>query len=103
MEATKIEDIRETAASLFRETFPKNALIEVVVKPGLDREGDKILNVVFVFEELKTKRLDPGKINDFSWLVRRRVMDVSGDEDRFPMIEFANREDAKAMKIGTAA
>ena len=103
MEATKIEEIRETAANLFKKTFPKNALIEVVVKPGLDWEGDKILDVIFVFEEPKTKRLDPGKAIKFSSSVRRRIRDVLGDEDRFPMIKFANREDARVMKIGTAA
>ena len=99
-ETMETEEIRKTAANLFREMFPKNALTEVVVKPGLDWEGDKILDIIFVFEETKTKILDPGKANELSWLVRRRIV---VEEDRFPMIEFANTEDAKVMKIGSAA
>ena len=94
----EIDEIRDTASNLFKDMFPRNALIEVVVKPGLDWEGDKILNITFVFEE--TKILDPEKANELSWLVRRRIV---VEEDCFPMIKFANTEDAKVMKIGTAA
>ena len=96
----KTEEIRETAGNLFREMFPKNALVEVVVKPGLDWEGDKILDIIFVFEETKTTILNPGKANDLSRLVREGIV---VEEDRFPMIEFANTEDARVMKIGSAA
>ena len=100
MEATmEIEEIRETAANLFRDMFPENALIEVVVKPGLDWEGDKILDITFVFDETK-KMLDVKKSIKLDTLVRDRIV---VEEDRFPLIEFANTEDAKVMKIGSAA
>ena len=102
MEATiEMDEIRKVAASLFEDAFPKNSLIEVVIKPRLDWEGDKILDVIFVFG--KTKMLDPGEANKFSSFVRRRIIDMASDKDRFPMIEFVNKKDAKVMKIGTAA
>ena len=100
MEATmEIEEIRETAANLFRDMFPENALIEVVVKPGLDWEGDKILDITFVFDETK-KMLDVKKSIELDTLVRDRIV---VEEGRFPLIEFANTEDARVMKIGSAA
>ena len=98
-ETMEIEEIRETAANLFRDMFPKNALIEVVVKPGLDWEGDKILDIIFVFDETK-KTLDVKKSIKLDTLVRDRIV---VEEDRFPLIEFANTEDARVMKIGSAA
>ena len=98
---TEIEEIRRVAADLFKDMFPKNNLVEVVIKPGLDWEGDKILDVIFVFG--KAKMLDPGKANEFSTFVRRRIINMASDKDRFPMIEFINKEDAKVMKIGAAA
>ena len=98
-ETMEIEEIRETAANLFRETFPENTLIEVVVKPGLDWEGDKILDIIFVFDETK-KTLDVKKSIKLDTLVRDRIV---VEEDRFPLIEFANTEDARVMKIGSAA
>ena len=98
-ETMEIEEIRETAANLFRETFPENTLIEVVVKPGLDWEGDKILDIIFVFDETK-KTLDVKKSIKLDTLVRNRIV---VEEDRFPLIEFANTEDARVMKIGSAA
>ena len=98
-ETMEMEEIRETAANLFRDMFPENALIEVVVKPGLDWEGDKILDITFVFDETK-KMLDVKKSIKLDTLVRDRIV---VEEDRFPLIEFANTEDAKVMKIGSAA
>lgn len=98
---TEIEEIRKIAADLFKDAFPKNSLVEVVVKPRLDWEGDKILDVIFVFG--KARMLDPGDANTFSTFVRRRIIDMASDKDRFPMIEFVNKKDAKVMKIGTAA
>ena len=95
----EIDEIQETAANLFREMFPKNALIEVVVKPGLDWEGDKILNITFVFDETK-KVLNVKKSIKLGSLVRDRIVI---EEDCFPLIKFANTEDARVMKIGTAA
>ena len=95
----EIDEIRETAGNLFKEMFPKNALVEVVVNPRLDWEGDKILDIIFVFEETKKTILNPGKANELSRLVREGIV---VEEDRFPMIEFANTEDARVMKIGSA-
>ena len=94
----EIDEIRETAGNLFKEMFPKNALVEVVVNPRLDWEGDKILDIIFVFEETKKTILNPGKANELSRLVREEIV---VEEDRFPMIEFANTEDARVMKIGS--
>ena len=98
-EAMEIDEIRETAANLFRGMFTKNALVEVVVKPGLDWEGDKILNIIFVFDETK-KMLDIKKSIKLGSLVRDQIV---VEEDCFPMIKFANTEDARVMKIGSAA
>ncbi|MCY4048116.1 MAG: hypothetical protein OXF24_00810 [Hyphomicrobiales bacterium] len=94
----EIEEIREVAANLFKEMFPKNDLVEVVVKPGLDWEGDKILDIIFVFD--KAKMLDARKSIKLGTLVRNQIV---VEEDRFPLIEFVNKEDAKVMKIGSAA
>lgn len=98
-EAMEIDEIRETAANLFRGMFTKNALVEVVVKPGLDWEGDKILNIIFVFDETK-KMLDIKKSIKLGSLVRDQIV---VEEDCFPLIKFANTEDARVMRIGAAA
>ncbi|MCY4048118.1 MAG: hypothetical protein OXF24_00820 [Hyphomicrobiales bacterium] len=98
-EAMEIDEIRETAANLFRGMFAKNALVEVVVKPGLDWEGDKILNIIFVFDETK-KMLDIKKSIKLGSLVRDQIV---VEEDCFPMIKFANTEDARVMRIGSTA
>ena len=98
-EAMEIDEIRETAANLFREMFTKNALVEVVVKPGLDWEGDKILNIIFVFDETK-KMLDIKKSIKLGSLVRDQIV---VEEDCFPMIKFANTEDARMMRIGSTS
>ena len=98
-EAMEIGEIRETATNLFRGMFTKNALVEVVVKPGLDWEGDKILNIISVFDETK-KMLDIKKSIKLGSLVRDQIV---VEEDCFPLIKFANTEDAKVMKIGSAA
>ena len=99
MEATmEIDEIREVAANLFKKMFPKNGLVEVVVKPGLDWEGDKILDIIFVFD--KARILDAKKSIKLGSLVREQIV---VEEDRFPLIEFVNKKDAKVMKIGSAA
>ena len=95
----EIDEIRETAGNLFKEMFPKNGLVEVVVKPRLDWEGDKVLDIIFVFEETKTTILNPGKTSKLSRLVREGIV---VEEDRFPMIKFANAENARVMKIRSA-
>ena len=97
-ETMEIDEIREVSANLFKEMFPKNGLVEVVVKPGLDWEGDKILDIIFVFG--KAKMLNAKKSIDLGSLVRDRIV---VEEDRFPLIEFVNKKDAKVMRIGSAA
>ena len=94
----EMDEIRALVGDIFRNMFGEIDLIEVKIKPDRDWEGDKILNIIFVFDGAKT--LDAERGLELGLLVRAAIVD---DEDRFPIIKFLNKEDAKVMKIGNAA
>ena len=58
-ERMEMDEIRTFASNLFRDMFRQVDLVEVALKPGVDWEGDKILNITFVFDGVK--RLDSKK------------------------------------------
>lgn len=94
----EVDEIGTLVGDMFKNMFQKIDLVEVVVRPGEDWEGDKILNIIFVFDGAKT--LDAERGLELGLLVRAAIVD---DEDRFPIIKFLNKEDAKVMKIRNAA
>ena len=97
-EKMEIDEIRTFATNLFRDMFRQVDLVEVVLKPRVDWEGDKILNITFVFDGVK--RLESKKtveLRDQVW------MEIVDKEDRFLTVNFVNKQDAKVMKIGNAA
>ena len=97
-EKMEMDEIRTLTENLFRDIFPQVDLIEVVFKPEVDWEGDKILNITFVFDG--AGRLESRKALDLGDQIWMKTVD---DEDRFPMVNFINKETAKVMKIGNAA
>ena len=94
----EVDEIRTLVGDMFKNMFQKIDLVEVVVRPGEDWEGDKILDIIFVFDG--ARKLDAKKVLKLGRLVRAEIMD---DEDRFPIINFVSKVDAKVMKIGNAA
>ena len=94
----EMDEIRALTENLFRDMFPQVDLIEVVFKPEVDWEGDKILIITFVFDG--AGRLESRKALDLGDQIWMNIVD---DEDRFPMVNFINKETAKVMKIGNAA
>ena len=101
----KIDEIRTLTENRLKEMFKEpssNAkLVKVVIEPGEDWDGDKILDIVFVFDGVR--KLDIEKVLDLGRLVQIKAAEIVDDEDRYPMIDFINKKDAEAMGIGTAA
>ena len=106
MESQKtIGEIRTLTEALFKKMFSDPSsdvrLVKVTVEPGEDWEGNKILDVIFVFDG--AEKLDVGKTLELGRLAQTKIMGMVDDEGRYPMIGFLNKKDAKVMKIGVAA
>lgn len=86
---------------MFKEPSSNAKLVKVVIEPGEDWDGDKILDIVFVFDGVR--KLDIEKVLDLGRLVQIKAAEIVDDEDRYPMIDFINKKDAEVMGIGTAA
>ncbi|MCY4049550.1 MAG: hypothetical protein OXF24_08185 [Hyphomicrobiales bacterium] len=91
----EIDEIRDFVEKLSRSMLPKGEFVKVHVREDEDWEGDKILDVIIVFEG--KKKLDHKETLRLGPLVHKELVE-SGDP-RFPMIDFVVKDEAGVLGI----
>jgi hypothetical protein len=89
---TKLRELEKIALSILRERFSDEAIFSVTATEDVDEDGVAVLLLRVV---LNVSSLDAKKASGLVRHLRSRLAEV-GDE-RFPILSFLSKSDAKAM------
>ena len=96
----KLEEVQRLAEEEFGKLMPDVELVKVKVKPGEDWEGDEILDIIIVYDTKKKKKvLDADKTTELLSQVRMSMVDK--EDERFPIVSFVIKSEARQLRIGT--
>ena len=85
-----MEELRDVVARVFREQFETAKLIDTIIEPDVDHDGDDILRIKYVFD-VKNGDLDIAKVKSLIRHLREPLEAL--DEERFPVIRFLTTEE----------
>ena len=89
------DEVRAIVENALEKRFPRVDVVAINVRDSEDEDGDKIIDIVIVFEA-KNKDFDPAKVPPF---VSEIVDKLSEAEDsRFPVLSFISKSDLGKTK-----
>jgi hypothetical protein len=92
-------DIRRIVRETVERQFPKEGIVDVVVRPDTDSYGDEVLRITVVLADRK-RDLDQDRLVGLVRHLRSRLADVQ--QEAFPLLTFISDSDAKKWKLETA-
>jgi len=96
-----IRTVQAVIEGTIREQLEGAVIDSVEVHEDVDHDEDPILRVFVIYDD-KVSRLDPGKTVGMVRHVRDKLEHEAGGEDRFPIISYISRTDAKRLNAATA-
>jgi len=88
--------IDDIVTSVIRERLSGVTIESIEVEPDVGIDGDPILRITVVFPDAEGPELDPEKLVTIPRHLRSELKKL--DVDRFPILSFISRGDAKKLK-----
>jgi hypothetical protein len=92
-------DVRTIVRETVEEQFPNVGIVDVVVRPDIDSDGEDVLRITVVLEDRK-RDLDQNRLVGFVRHLRSNLAKV--DQHAFPFMTFLSESDAKKRKLEAA-
>jgi hypothetical protein len=92
-------DIRNIVWQTVERQFPNVGIVDIIVRPDTDRDGDEALRITVVLED-RRRDLDQDRLVGFVRHLRARLADVQ--QEAFPYLTFISESDAKKRKLEAA-
>lgn len=96
-----IETVRHVIEDTIREQLEGAVIDSVKVYEDFDHDGDPILRVFVIYDD-KASKLDTGKTVGMVRHIWKKLEERAVAEDRFPIISYISRSDAKRLNAATA-
>lgn len=96
----EISEIKNLVENQFKRLAPNDEFIDAVIKPGEDWEGDKILNIIIVYDTKKREKL----LGSRQTMALRRELHSrlrKSEEARFPIIGFVVKSEARELSLAS--
>ncbi len=89
-------NLENVVTNVLNTLFPGTTIHKVLVKPGVDYDGDEVLRITVILDE-GPERLDKDALVGLARHLRSRLAEV--DHEEFPIVSFVSRNEAKKLKL----